>query len=86
MASAFCPDCNQKIVLGPKPRKGQWVVCPHCNAELEIVSIRPLELDWASDIDDDEDDEELDFDDDDLWDDRYLDDDEDDWDDDEEEY
>ena len=72
MATALCPDCGQKIVIGPKPKKGQWVSCPHCNADLEIVSISPLELDWAA-YDEDED-----FDDD-FWED---DDDFDDWDDD----
>lgn len=48
MATALCPDCEQKIVIGPKPKKGQWVSCPHCNADLEIVSTSPLELDWAA--------------------------------------
>lgn len=79
MATALCPDCGQKIVIGPKPKKGQWVSCPHCNADLEIVSIRPLELDWVRYDDDDdlEDDFEEEFDD---WDDDDFED----WDDDEE--
>jgi lysine biosynthesis protein LysW len=47
MSSTLCPDCGGKIMLGPKPRKGQWIACPHCNADLEIVSLNPLELDWA---------------------------------------
>jgi lysine biosynthesis protein LysW len=77
MAAVLCPDCGQKIVIGPKPKKGQYVTCPHCNTELEIVSISPLELDWAPfDGEDDP------FDDDDIWgdDDEDLDD----WDDDDE--
>lgn len=69
MATALCPDCGQKIVIGPKPKKGQWVSCPHCNADLELISISPLELDWAQydededledDFWDDEDDDEFD--------------------------
>jgi lysine biosynthesis protein LysW len=72
MATALCPDCGQKIVIGPKPKKGQWVSCPHCNADLELISISPLELDWAQydeeDVEDDFwDDEEDEFDD---WDDE----------------
>lgn len=74
MATALCPDCGQKIVIGPKPKKGQWVSCPHCNADLELISISPLELDWAQYDEDDE----LD---DDFWDDE--DDEFDDWDEDE---
>ena len=77
MATALCPDCDQKIVIGPKPKKGQWVSCPHCNADLEIISLSPLELDWAQ-YDDDEDFE------DDFWEDEE-DDEDDDWEDDEDE-
>ena len=76
MATTFCPDCGQKIDIGPKPKKGQWVSCPHCNADLEIIGISPLELDWAQ-YDEDEDFE------DDLW--EEDDDEFDDWDDDEDE-
>lgn len=80
MATALCPDCGQKIVIGPKPKKGQWVSCPHCNADLEIVSIRPLELDWVR-YDDDDDDLEEEFEEEfDDWDDDDFED----WDDDEE--
>jgi lysine biosynthesis protein LysW len=76
MATALCPDCGQKIVIGPKPKKGQWVSCPHCNADLELISVSPLELDWAQY---DEEDVEDDF-----WDDEE--DEFDDWDDEEEDY
>lgn len=48
MATALCPDCGQKIVIGPKPKKGQLISCPHCDVDLEIVSTSPLELDWAA--------------------------------------
>lgn len=80
MASANCPDCNQKINLGQKPKKGQLLTCPYCNTDLEILSLSPLELDYAlyDDYDDDWEDDELDEDDD--WDDDEFDED-DDWDD-----
>lgn len=77
MATALCPDCGQKIVIGPKPKKGQWVSCPHCNADLEIISISPLELDWAMYDEDEDFDEDFWDDDDDDWDDWDDDDDED---------
>jgi hypothetical protein len=60
MAIALCPDCEEGISVGPRPRIGQRVTCPHCNAELEVVEINPLELDWAfedTDTDYDEEDE-----------------------------
>jgi alpha-aminoadipate carrier protein LysW len=60
---ADCPDCGQKITLKGPVVLGQEVVCPHCEAELEVVETEPVELDWAYDDewDDDEwDDEEED--------------------------
>ena len=55
MSSAYCPDCDEKITLNPKPRVGRRFTCPHCDAELEVISTDPLELDWAYDWDWDED-------------------------------
>jgi alpha-aminoadipate/glutamate carrier protein LysW len=71
MAEAMCPDCGQQVEAGVKPKMGQWLMCPHCNADLEVVSVNPLELDWASDVDDDDEDE--------LWDEAEI------WEDEEEE-
>lgn len=68
MAAVLCPDCTKKIVIGPKPKIGQFVSCPHCEAYLEIVSTSPLELDWPIDGDiefsDWDDDDDIDEDDD----------------------
>lgn len=47
MEVVACPDCGQKIDLGPQPKLGQEVVCPYCEADLEVISLDPLELDWA---------------------------------------
>jgi hypothetical protein len=83
MAIAFCPDCEEPVHLGQTPKVGQRIVCANCEADLEVIEVSPLELDWAydepsedwSDEEDDWDDEEEEGDD---WDD-------DDWDDDEDE-
>lgn len=70
MPSAICPECDHDISL-TAPKEGMKVVCPRCEAELEVVSLHPLELDWVyeEDIDD--------MDEDDDW---GLDDEDDDWD------
>jgi alpha-aminoadipate/glutamate carrier protein LysW len=57
MAEAMCPDCGQPVEVGPKPKLGQWLTCPHCSADLEVVSVNPVELDWAGEIDEDHEDE-----------------------------
>ena len=46
MARAYCPDCDGSIDLR-SPRVGQLLFCPHCDTEVEVVDINPLELDWA---------------------------------------
>lgn len=65
MNSAYCPDCDGKIVLNPHARVGQKLACPHCEAELEVISIDPLEFDWAYDWSWEDDDD--DYDDDEDW-------------------
>ena len=49
MASTYCPDCDEKIVLQSPVSLGQKLTCPHCDAELEVISVEPLELDWVYD-------------------------------------
>lgn len=49
MHKAVCPACSKSILLGPKPKLGQRVVCPSCKADLEVAWLEPLELDWPFD-------------------------------------
>ena len=49
MASAYCPDCDGRIAFNPHAALGQKVTCPHCDSDLEVISVEPLELDWAYD-------------------------------------
>jgi alpha-aminoadipate carrier protein LysW len=49
---AVCPDCEEEINVGSHPRQGQHVTCPECWADLEIISLDPLELDFAAEDDD----------------------------------
>jgi lysine biosynthesis protein LysW len=41
-----CPECGFLLEVG-EPVEGQRLTCPRCHARLEIVSLEPLELDWA---------------------------------------
>lgn len=49
VAKAVCPGCRRKIELEPKVERGEWVSCPHCWADLEIIGLNPPMLDWAYD-------------------------------------
>jgi alpha-aminoadipate carrier protein LysW len=66
-----CLDCEVPFELEYRPVEGQILTCPNCDAELEVVSLQPLELDfyyedvdededWDEDWDEDEDDEDED--------------------------
>ena len=58
VVTATCPDCGEKITLRGAVRIGQDVICPNCEAELEVIETDPVELDWAYDDDNDYEDEE----------------------------
>jgi lysine biosynthesis protein LysW len=58
MAKVYCPDCEERIVLNGHTKVGQKLACPHCRAELEVIGIDPLELDWVYDWSYDGDDDE----------------------------
>ena len=56
---ARCPDCGEKIRLEGKVYIGREVICPDCDAILEVIDTDPAELDWAyEDEDEDEEDED----------------------------
>lgn len=60
---AYCPECDAKINV-KSPKLGQIVTCRVCDTRLEVVDLKPLELDWAFEDDlDDLDDLDFDYDD-----------------------
>jgi DNA-directed RNA polymerase subunit RPC12/RpoP len=68
---ASCPDCEREIELHPLIQVGDELTCPHCESDLVVISLDPVELDWAytAPAEDDEEWEEWD---DDEWDDQDL--------------
>ena len=53
-----CPDCGEKVPVRLPVEMGQRVLCPNCQAALEVVETVPLELDWVYEEPPDLDDEE----------------------------
>lgn len=43
---ASCPLCRENVHIGSNMGVGHRLICPGCDAQLEIVSLIPLELDW----------------------------------------
>jgi lysine biosynthesis protein LysW len=46
MVNVSCLDCERSFYLDYRPIEGQIINCPHCAAELEVISVNPLELDF----------------------------------------
>lgn len=46
---AVCPGCRMSISVDPHIEAGEWVNCPRCKVDLEVISLNPLALDWADD-------------------------------------
>jgi lysine biosynthesis protein LysW len=49
---AECPECERNVVLSDRVVVGHRVECPGCGEKLEVISLRPPELDYAFDDDD----------------------------------
>lgn len=59
----ICPSCKADIDLDEEELdEGDPVTCDECGVELSVASTNPVELEVATDEDDEEDDEEEDFD------------------------
>lgn len=43
---AKCPSCVSRLNLSRKARFNQRIVCPDCEAVLEIIRLDPPLLDW----------------------------------------
>lgn len=63
MTFAECISCGSEIKFSNQPKMGQTVTCPECDAELEVVWLDPVELDWPFDDDEYDEDDDYDFDD-----------------------
>jgi len=52
MLAASCPECEAKINFDSPLEVGERVFCPECDIELEVISAKPLTLDYALDDED----------------------------------
>ncbi|MBS1789746.1 MAG: lysine biosynthesis protein LysW [Acidobacteria bacterium] len=62
MPLSACPECEAEIHVDEDVDKGEIIHCEECDATLEVVGLDPIELDLASeDEEDDYEDEENDY-------------------------
>jgi alpha-aminoadipate/glutamate carrier protein LysW len=51
---AVCPECDAAVEIDDYDvDKGEIISCPECGVDLEVVGLSPLELDLASQEEDD---------------------------------
>ena len=48
-----CPACAAEVPLAADVMQNELVSCPECGAELEILSLDPLEVDYAPEVEED---------------------------------
>lgn len=58
-----CTECSVENDLDPDAEEGQVLICMECDAEFEITSLEPLEMELLELVDDDNDGDDNDDDD-----------------------
>jgi len=51
--SGICPECCAEITLDYDVVVGEIITCPECGAELEVISVDPLEFALAPEEEED---------------------------------
>lgn len=49
----LCPECDAEVTIPADAMENELISCPECGAELEIISLDPIELDLAPDVEED---------------------------------
>lgn len=44
-----CVDCGEAITLTGRIEMGQAVRCPECGVSMGVISVDPVQVDWADD-------------------------------------
>jgi alpha-aminoadipate carrier protein LysW len=48
-----CPECEATLTIPADAMEGEIVPCPDCGAELEVVSVTPVTLALAPEVQED---------------------------------
>lgn len=51
--TTFCPECDADVEIPADAMENELISCHDCGAELEIISLDPLELDLAPEVEED---------------------------------
>ncbi len=48
-----CPECGAPLKLDDVKHQGEIIVCPDCGVEIEVVSLDPVALELAPEVEED---------------------------------
>lgn len=48
-----CPECVGDVPVPGDAMQNEIIMCPECGAELEILSLEPLQVDYAPEVEED---------------------------------
>ena len=48
-----CPECDGAVALSERPRVSEIIECDECSSELEIITVDPLQLALAPEVEED---------------------------------
>lgn len=49
----LCPECDADLMIPADAMENELIACMDCGAELEIMSLDPLEIDLAPEVEED---------------------------------
>ncbi len=49
----LCPECDAEVEIPADAVENELLSCPECGSELEIISLDPIELDLAPEVEED---------------------------------
>jgi alpha-aminoadipate/glutamate carrier protein LysW len=53
MSAPTCPECGGNVTIPTNAIQHELIPCPDCGTELEIVSLNPLALELAPEVQED---------------------------------
>jgi len=53
MNNPTCPACEADVRIPGDAMQNELIACPDCGSELEILSLDPIELDFAPEVEED---------------------------------
>ena len=51
--TAVCPECEAELALAANIMQNELIACPDCGADLEVLSLDPVEVALAPEVEED---------------------------------